>query len=122
MIVLSLPYPPSTNSIWRNVGGKTLVSAPYRKWKALAFSEIVEQGAGALRRNTVAGPYRMMLLADRPDNRGRDLGNLEKPVSDALVAAGVVEDDKHCHRMTLAWSQRAPGKDARVYVVIGRAD
>ena len=121
MIALSLPYPPSANHLWRNVGDKTLLSEPYRKWRALAFSEISEQGAGWLRRNKIAGPYQMVLLFDRPDRRRRDLGNLEKPVSDALVAAGVVEDDKHCQRMTLAWSQRAPGKGAKVHITIERA-
>lgn len=121
MICVALPYPPSANAIWRNVDGKTLVSAPYRKWKSLAFSEIVAQGAGKLHRRTIAGPYQMMLLADRPDKRRRDIGNLEKCCSDALVTAGVIEDDHLAERITLAWSKRAPGKGAKVHITIEAA-
>lgn len=118
VIALALPYPPSANALWRNVGGKTLVSAPYRKWKALAFSEIAEQGAGRLHRKTVTGPYQMALMADRPDRRRRDLGNLEKAASDALVASGVVADDCDATKISLAWSTRAPGKGAKVWITI----
>lgn len=118
---MSLPFPPSANAIWRNVGTKTLVSAPYRKWKALAFMEITTQGLGRLKRKTLTGPYQMTLLADRPDNRRRDLANLEKAISDALTQAGVIEDDHWAQRITLAWSNRPAGKGARIWVTLESA-
>ncbi len=121
MLTVSLPYPPSANAIWRNVGTKTLVSAPYRKWKALAFMEITTQGLGRLKRKTLTGPYQMTLLADRPDNRRRDLANLEKAISDALTQAGVIEDDHLAQRITLAWSNKPPGKGARIWITLESA-
>jgi len=121
MLTVSLPYPPSANAIWRNVAGKTLKSEPYRKWISAAFANAVEQGVGTLRRQKIPGRYSLTILADRPDNRHRDLDNLAKPISDLLKTVGAIEDDHLAQRITLAWSNKPPGKGARIWITLESA-
>lgn len=108
---LSLPYPPSANAIWRNVNGRTLKSKPYRVWLATTLALLRAQRAPSIK-----GSYSLAIVADRPDRRKRDLGNLEKAVSDCLVQAGVIEDDHLASSILLAWSDRAPAKPATVQI------
>lgn len=115
-VPIHLAYPPSANSIWRNVGGKTLMSAGYRAWKKAALWEIASQ-----RPAKVLGPYRMTLIAVRPDKRIRDLSNLLKATEDALVAAGVIRDDSDAASILLAWSASAPDRNGGVSITLEAA-
>lgn len=105
--IVRMEFPPSANRIWRNVGGKTLKSAEYRAWK-----EAQEWAVRAQREPTVLGPYAAHIMVNRPDNRRRDIDNLLKPISDVLVAAGIVEDDCLCQKVTVEWvrGQSSPVK------------
>lgn len=108
----TLPWPPSSNRLWRFVPGKPtpLKSAAYRKWLSEAARHI-----GPV--NTIQGPYRLLLEADAPDKRRRDLGNIEKPVSDLLQACFVVSDDCNAQEITLRWSgQQVEGGRIRVWI------
>lgn len=111
MISLTLPFPPSSNRLWRAVNGRNIVSKPYRAWKAEAHTAIRKQVWG-----TLDCGYALTLEADRPDRRRRDLANLEKAVSDALVSANVITDDCNAEQITLRWTDRKPGKGAAVHV------
>ena len=113
VIRLTLPYPPSSNSIWRAYAGRNIASASYRAWQKDALGSLLGQ-----RWPVVTGPYAITITAERPDKRRRDVANLEKPVSDALVKAGVVRDDSDAQRVTLQWSDKPPSKNAVVYVEI----
>lgn len=109
MVSFDLPFPPSVNNLF---AGKTrrYASKAYKAWKAAA--------APCVPAGLIAGPYTLDLLFDRPDRRARDLGNLEKAVSDLLVERGLVIDDSCCERITLAWSDAPPKRDATVRVVV----
>lgn len=111
--MIAVPYPPSVNRIWRNVRGKTLKSAEYRAWLAEALVALRAQHAPA-----VKGSYSLAIVADRPDRRQRDLGNLEKAISDLLVHAGVIEDDHLAKSIIMAWSDKAPTKGANVQISV----
>jgi crossover junction endodeoxyribonuclease RusA len=97
-IAILLPFPPSTNSIWRNFGGRTIKSERYRVWQVAAAGDVRRQGSPK-----IAGPYEIDITLERKDRRRRDLGNFEKSVSDLLVSCGVVEDDCLAQRVTLSW-------------------
>jgi crossover junction endodeoxyribonuclease RusA len=112
MICLTLPYPPSANALWRSFNGRNIASRSYRAWTTAALAEIAAQKPPA----TIQGDYWLMLIAGRPDRRRRDLGNLEKPVSDALVKAGVIADDCNATEILLAWSDDPPSRAARVVI------
>ena len=110
MIEVRLPLPPSTNNLYANVPGKGRVkSSRYRSWLNSAGWELQAQ-----KRGVVSGPYRITIRAHRYNKRS-DLGNLEKPISDLLVAHGIVPDDRHAGEIILAWSDE-PARTCRVTI------
>ncbi|WP_165909521.1 RusA family crossover junction endodeoxyribonuclease, partial [Shinella sp. JR1-6] len=86
--------PPSTNGLRKSfVKDGKVVSAKtdkYSAWRTAAMWEIAGQRAG-----TIEGPYSLSIAAQRNwrSKRARDIDNIIKPISDALVKAGVVQDD-----------------------------
>lgn len=89
MIRLSIPFPPSTNRIWRNVGTRVLLSREgraYRQRVAEAVMIACVQGFG---RKKLA----LVIDASMPDARRRDLDNLLKAAQDAMQAARLYDDD-----------------------------
>lgn len=51
----------------------------------------------------IEGPYKLTMLVLRPDKRKRDLDNLLKATSDALVIAGAISDDSACVWIEAKW-------------------
>ena len=83
-------------------------SAEYVNWWKQAGWEIKAQGA----KIPIAGPYKLTLMVERPDNRRRDLANLEKALSDLLQDVGLIEDDKFCQVLHMEWH----GKGNKTYI------
>jgi Holliday junction resolvase RusA-like endonuclease len=106
-ITVTLTFPPSANRLWRNIMGKTIKSEEYRDWIKLNDAQYLAQSAGRGWR-TITGPYHLTILATAPDNRRRDLANLEKATSDFLQHAGAVKDDCNCRVLHMAWI-KGPG-------------
>lgn len=110
-VSLTLPYPPAVNNLYFNkAGGGRAKSARYKSWCTEALWEAKRQRVGK-----VEGHYALIIVACRPDARKRDLGNLEKPISDALKNAGIIEDDHLCQKITMAWGES--GKTVFVQVI-----
>lgn len=110
MIRLTLPFPISTNRIWRAYKGRNILTEDYRRWKALAASEIALQ-----RPERLIGAFRITATLYRRDRRKLDLDNRAKALLDALVAAKVIEDDSLAHQITLRWGEGiVPGGRAEV--------
>lgn len=86
---LSIPFPPSTNRIWRNVQGRTLLSREGRTYRARVVEAVYAAKLQGFGRTKV----RLVVAAHMPDERRRDLDNLLKAANDALQAARVFEDD-----------------------------
>ncbi len=117
MIQLWLPFPPSTNRLWRTVKGRVLVSEDYRKWKALAAQEIALQRPGK-----VEGPFSIVVTLYRPDKRRRDLDNVgTKAILDSLTTAGVIEDDRFAQSILLRWGVQ-PVLDPGAHIQIEAAE
>ena len=118
MISLRVPFPPTTNSIWRSVKGRNILSARYRAWRELAAVQIDNQ----MRNQTaLTGPYHAVFQYDRPDKRGRDVSNYAKAVEDSLVLCRVIRDDSDCLSLMLKWSDAKPGKGAEVVIELEAA-
>lgn len=97
---VTLPWPPSTNRIWRNiaVSGKprTLLSQEGRVYrKAATDACLVAKLAG----KQISDRLALRLVVQAPDRRARDLDNTVKAVQDALTHAGVWLDDSQIDRL-----------------------
>lgn len=116
---LSLPFPPSANSIWRSTRKQKgqYLSPRYKAWKALAEADL----NAAEPVEPILGPYRMTMIVNRPDRRRRDLSNLTKTVEDFLQSQGLIKDDADCQRLLLMWGSLPPSKDARVLIHLAPA-
>ena len=89
-MTFELPWPPTVNTYWRNVNGRTILSRKGREYRANALASIIEQvGHASFAINRV----RVVMTAHPPDRRRRDLDNLPKAVLDALAYATVYDDD-----------------------------
>lgn len=90
MISASLPWPPSTNRIWRSVTiagrARVLLAADGRDYRSRVARIIGPRVA-------LSGKVAVEIRAYPPDNRRRDLDNTLKASLDALTHAGVWRDD-----------------------------
>jgi Holliday junction resolvase RusA-like endonuclease len=102
--------PPSANAMRSHfiAGGKvqSVKSRAYAAWKKAAAWEIA-----AFRQGKVTGPYRLYIAVQRDwrSKRARDIDNIIKPVSDALVAAGIVTDDSLAEEVNAKWADNLDG-------------
>lgn len=105
MIELTLPWPPSVNRYWRNVQGRTIISAEGRSYRERVFHQMLAQSVV----HKVAEPIKVTIEAYRPDNRRRDLDNLLKATLDALAVAGVYNDDSQIVDLHIYWAKDIGG-------------
>jgi crossover junction endodeoxyribonuclease RusA len=86
-----LPWPPSVNHYWKARGSRRFISPMAKAW--------LQEAILLLRATRVRfkGPVKVSLFLSPPDRRRRDGDNLEKAIMDALVKAGVIQDDSLWH-------------------------
>lgn len=102
--------PPSANAMRSSfIRDGKVVSAKsknYAQWKTAAAWEIA-----SAKQAKIAGPYRLYIAAQRDwrSKRARDIDNLIKPVSDALVASGLVKDDSLAEEVNAKWADNLDG-------------
>ena len=102
--------PPSANGMRAHfiADGKvrSVKSKTYAAWKKAAAWEIA-----AARPGTITGPYRLYIAVQRDwrSKRAKDIDNLIKPTSDALVAAGIVTDDSLAEEVRAKWADNLGG-------------
>jgi crossover junction endodeoxyribonuclease RusA len=115
-VIISLPYPPSANRLWRFVPGKRtpLRSEEYRAWLKEATWAAKAACLRTHDRKGVVGPYALNISACPPDRRKRDLGNLVKAIEDGLKAGGAIEDDSLCQEIMLRWAPDVSGIKATI--------
>jgi len=117
--ILITSMPPSANGLRKSFikDGKVIStkSDGYADWRKAAVSEIKAQTVGK-----VEGPYRLSIVAQRHwrSKRARDIDNIIKPISDALVKAGVVSDDSLAECVTARWADDLQGHAAVIDVEV----
>ena len=72
-----------------------------------AVVKLAVQIAAQAKGRKITGPYKLTMEVVRPDKRKRDLDNLLKAASDALVSAGILEDH-HCEWIDARWVKEGP--------------
>ncbi|HEM8304015.1 MULTISPECIES: RusA family crossover junction endodeoxyribonuclease [Providencia] len=113
-ITLILPFPPSVNACWRNINGKTLISAKGRAFRANAAAAIYEQ----LRKRPKAITEHVSVIVKMypPTKHRRDIDNYLKAPFDALTHAGVWNDDDQVKHADITWCEVV--KDGRFEIEI----
>jgi len=101
---VELPFPPSVNHYYRRVGPRTLISREGRAYQERVAAILVALGVRPLR-----GPLHMRIEVYPPDNRRRDLDNLQKSLWDALQKGGAYHDDSQVVKFEVEKREVVPG-------------
>ena len=83
-----LPWPVSTNGLWRAFRGRNILSEPARKWAKAAAMELMIQKA-----RPIKGPVSILIELCPPTKRAFDIDNRLKAPIDLLVRNNVIESD-----------------------------
>ena len=111
MISISIPFPPSTNSLYRNGGRSRVKTKAYNAWIHAAGNEILTQRAKIM---PVQGPYTLVVLLPKSKRRwNMDCSNFIKAPEDLLVRHGLIDDDRHAEGTSSRW---APIEQCEVHV------
>lgn len=114
IVDFTLPFPPSVNHYYRNVRGRTLISAAGRAYRKRVGQAVFVQRA----QYGFECPLRVTYLVARPDRRKRDLSNLLKAMEDAMEHALVFRDDSQIVAFSMEWSPDKYEPDTAVTVII----
>lgn len=107
MITLTLDYPPTTNTYYRNVQGRMVISAKGRAYRRHVQAAVMEQPGSV---QPLSGELRIRALFKPPDNRRRDLDNvMGKALLDSLTHAGIWQDDSQVKRIEAEMLDPIPG-------------
>ncbi len=107
MITLALPFPVSTNAIWRSgrnpKTGKVCVfrQKRYLGWAKAAEGFFYEQQGNRLPK--IHGHFRAHIVLSDKHRGNRDADNFCKSPLDFLQRVGLVTNDKLCDRTTVEW-------------------
>ena len=100
-IELSLPFPPSSNKIWRYHAKHVAISPEYLKWKKTAWAMFLQQ-FGHVRPEALDHFQIKVTLDER--QRGRSDGdNRLKAVLDFVQAVKLVKNDCDCDLIICKW-------------------
>lgn len=118
--MIILPYPPSANAMYRSIGrGRVIMSEQGRDYvtkvamavhrERLMSKELIRFGDARL--SVIYHVY-------APDKRMRDLGNLDKALSDSLTKCAVWDDDSQIDRLLFIRESIFPGGKIEAEITI----
>lgn len=119
-MILTLPFPPSSNGLFKNRRGGRTATDKYKSWQEEAGYMLKQQCCDYRTDHQwvlFSGPVAISLHFTRPDKRKRDLDNLLKAPIDLLVKCNVIGDDRQVEKIEASWSQDTPG----VGIVVSKA-
>lgn len=87
---LKLPWPPSINTYWRHCKGRHYISKKGETYREQVIDYIEQQNLDIKTTSRI----KIVITANPPDKRKRDLDNLPKAVFDSLTHANFWDDDE----------------------------
>ncbi len=108
-VSFEIPWPPSVNRYYRHVGPRVLISREGRRFRRMCVSRL----AGRFRK--LVGKVKFIAEFYPPDSRRRDLDNVLKCTLDALVHAGLMEDDSQIKHLDVRMGEPVP-PEGLVYI------
>ncbi|MDV5224757.1 RusA family crossover junction endodeoxyribonuclease [Providencia rettgeri] len=106
-IYLVLPFPPSVNACWRNINGKTLISAKGRAFRASAIAAIYTQLRP--RPRVITENVSVIVKMYPPTYHRRDIDNYLKAPFDAITHANIWKDDDQVKHVDMRWCEVVKG-------------
>lgn len=94
--LLELPYPPSTNSIWKKAGSRIYLSDDAIWFRSRVAHQIAQNGL-----QTLSGSVCVSIEAYPPDRRQRDADNVLKATLDALAHGKLLANDSQVKRLAV---------------------
>lgn len=113
MISFTLPYPPSVNHYWKPFRGRMVIGKAGREYRTAALLEICAQNVP---RESLSGRLKVEMVIYNPDNRRRDLDNIQKALLDALVVSRVIEDDSNIDELHIVRGPVKKGGSVTVWI------
>lgn len=89
MLELTIPLPPSVNSLYRAFRGRTIMSKAGRKYRADGLAAVLSQD-----RRKFKGRVAVEIKVYPADKRRFDLDNRAKGILDLMTHAGIWNDDE----------------------------
>jgi crossover junction endodeoxyribonuclease RusA len=107
-ITMHLPFPPSTNSLWRSSRGRVHLSAKYKAWLNTAGYEWIAQKKH--QPNGISGHFKAILILNEDMRSRKDCDNHAKAPLDLAKQHGLIVDDKLCDAILIKWGspKKAP--------------
>ena len=99
-ITLDLPFPPSTNAIWRHARGRMYRSKKYLDWMNQADLYVIS--TRQMPKRKIHGPFGCSIRLNRDAGRG-DGDNRIKAVLDWAQSREIIRNDSDCQRGSWAW-------------------
>lgn len=104
MIKLKLPYPPSVNHYWGQVGSKKFLGKKGKEFRENVFICAVNARQGVLN-----GRLEVKVYLYPPDKRKRDIDNVLKSLLDAMEHASIYENDSQIDKLCITRMEVAAG-------------
>lgn len=108
---LILPWPPSTNRLWRSVNGVVMLSHKARQYRNTVALQCI-----LYKKEKLKGDIVLHVDAFPPDKRKRDLDNLLKPLIDSLNHANIFDDDFQICQLSI--TRKEVRKNGHLSVII----
>ncbi|MBP2197200.1 RusA family crossover junction endodeoxyribonuclease [Pantoea cypripedii] len=111
---LTLPFPPTVNTYWRNTRKGVLISAFGRSFRSESIVSVWKQ----LKRKPkpITTDVQVNVILFPPSSIRRDLDNYQKALFDSLTHAGVWLDDSQIKRIIIEWGPVIKGGRAEVTI------
>lgn len=113
MIALSLPFPPSVNSLYNFYKGRWLLSKEGRNYHTRIIM-LCRKLLGPP--DPIKGRVRVGITMYPPDERRRDLDNTLKGLLDSIVKARVIHDDSQIDDLRIVRGERKEGGEIAVQI------
>lgn len=111
-IALELDWPPTANTYYRNVNGRTLLSAKGRQYRVNVIADVLAARAN----KSLTDRLRVWVAAYPPNRRELDLDNRLKPLLDALEHAAVYVSDSQIDDLRIVRKEVRSGGAVEVIV------